>query len=381
MKIYWITQIDQKTLHKTSRIELANALRDRGHNVKLVIQKNVGEHPSDENIVYLPNFSYSFLSRLLFNLNILFYFPLTIIGKKIDVILIDGGNVYPPFALVLKFIGYPIIMDFRTLPTDELKLMQSIYFDSSIFLSKFLVRGYTAITPELKKILVKKYHINNNKIGVWSTGVSLKLFKKPMKPSNETEFLKDTHYFYLMYHGKYSQSRGVEDLIRSIADLEASLKNNIKLVIVGIDCSKNNYFKKLLDELDLNNNVIFVHAVEHEKIPSYIDMCDVGVIPLPTQEMWWRVSAPLKTLEYLAMSKPIIATDIPFHREIFEKGKCGVLIDNIESKSIANAIEYLYKNKEKLESMGRIGREIVEKNYTWQKSAQDLEEFINKIVV
>jgi glycosyltransferase involved in cell wall biosynthesis len=380
MNIYWITQIDQKTLHKTSRIELANALRDRGHNVKLVIQKNVGEHPSDENFVYLSTFTYSFLSRLLFNLNILFY-SLTLIGKKIDVILIDGGNVYPPFVWIIKLLGYPIIMDFRTLPTGELKSIQSIFFDSSIVLSKFFVVGYTVITPELKNILEKKYNINDNKIGVWTTGVSLKSFKKPMEPLNGTEFRKDSQYFYLMYHGKYSQSRGVEDLIRSITDLEPSLKNKIKLVIIGIDCSKNDYFKKLLDHLDLNNNIIFIPAVEHEKIPSYIDMCDVGVIPLPTQDIWWRVSAPLKTLEYLAMSKPIIATTIPFHCEIFEKGKCGVLIEDIEPKLIANAIMYLYYNKEKLESMGRIGREIVEKNFTWQKSAQDLEAFIKKIIV
>jgi glycosyltransferase involved in cell wall biosynthesis len=382
MNIYWITQIDRKTLHKTSRIELANALRDRGHNVKLIIQKNIGEqHTIDENIIYLPTFSYSIISRFLFNLAILFYFPLITIGKKIDIILIDGGNVYPPFALILKLLGYPLIMDFRTLPTGELKSIQSIFFDSSIFLSKFIVSGYTTITPELKNILVKKYNINNLKIGIWTSGVSLKSFKKPIKTVIETKFFKDSQYFYLMYHGKYSRSRGVEDLIKSIAELEDSLKNKIKLIIIGIDCSKNNYFIKLGNQLNVNKNLEFIPAVEYEKIPSYINICDVGVIPLPTQDIWWNVSAPLKTLEYLAMGKPIIATNIPFHREIFEKGKCGVLIENSEPATIANAIIYLYKNKEKLDSMGNKGREIVEKYYTWEKSALDLEDFMKKIIL
>jgi glycosyltransferase involved in cell wall biosynthesis len=137
----------------------------------------------------------------------------------------------------------------------------------------------------------------------------------------------------------------------------------------------------LVEKLNLSHNLIFIPAVEHEKIPSYIAMCDVGVIPLPTQNIWWRVSSPLKTLEYLGMGKPIIATDIPFHREIFEKGECGVLIQNSEPATIANAIVYLFNHKEKLVVMGRKGREIIEQYYTWEKSAQDLEDFIKKIIM
>lgn len=381
MNIYWITQIDRTTLHKTSRIELANALRGRGHNVKLVIQKNIGEHPTfDDNIIYLPTITYSIFSRFVFNLVILCYLPLITVRKKIDIILIDGGNVYPPFALTLKLLGFPLIMDLRTLPTEELRSIQSIFFDSSINLSKFIVKGYTTITSELKNILLKKYKIQDSKVGVWTSGVSLKSFKKPIRKDIETPFLKDPQKFYLMYHGKYSQSRGVADLIKSITEINEPLRNNIKLIFLGIDCSKNNDFQRLGNQINVNNNLEFIPAVEHELIPSYIDLCDVGAIPLPTQNIWWKVSAPLKTLEYLAMSKPIIATNIPFHKEIFEKGQCGVLIENSDPKTIAQAITQLYKNKEKLESMGRIGREIVEKYYTWEKSATDLEFFIKKIV-
>jgi glycosyltransferase involved in cell wall biosynthesis len=377
MNIYWITQIDKKTLHKTSRIELANALRARGHNVKLVIQKNIGEQNSDdENIICLPTNFFPIITRFLFNLTILFYIPLIIIGKKIDVILVDGGNVYAPFTLTLKLLGYPLVMDFRTLPTDKQKSVESIFFNGSIFLSKFIFNGYTTITPELKDILVQRFKIKNPKIGIWTSGVSLKSFSTTANKMLNSELSKDSQYFYLMYHGKYSQSRGVEDLIKSIAELDDLLKIKIKLIIIGFDCSKNNDFVRLTNQLNLKKNLEFIPVVDHEKIPSYINFCDVGVIPLPTQDIWWRVSAPLKTLEYLSMSKPIIATDIPFHHEIFEKGKCGVLIKNCDPKSIANAIKYLYNNREKLDSMGKIGREIVEKYYTWEKSALDLETFI-----
>lgn len=380
MNICWITQIDQKTLHKTSRVELANALRERGHTVKLVIQRNVGEHPSNENTLYLPTFPYSIISRIMFNLLILFYLPFAISRKNTDVILIDGGNVYPPFVVLFKILGHPVVMDLRTLPTGEIEAIQAMFFDSAMNLSKIIVDGYTAITPEVKKILIKKYGIEDSKIGIWTSGVSLKSFTKTLS-ANETGIHKDSKYFYLMNHGKYSQSRGMLDLINAIGQLNEPIKGKIKLIVVGTDCDNNDESNKLIEKLNLTNNIIFIPAVAHEKMPAYIYICDVGVIPLPSQILWWRVSAPLKTLEYLGMGKPIIATDIPFHEAIFEKGECGILVKNGGPTGIANAIEYLFNHREKLDTMGKKAREIVEHYYTWEKSAQDLETFLNTILV
>ena len=84
-------------------------------------------------------------------------------------------------------------------------------------------------------------------------------------------------------------------------------------------------------------------------------------------------------MEYLAAGKPIIATNIPFHRKIFEKGNCGILIESNDPKVIANAITFLYKNQKDLIKMGREGRKIVEKFYTWDIMAQKFEEFLKTI--
>jgi len=112
-------------------------------------------------------------------------------------------------------------------------------------------------------------------------------------------------------------------------------------------------------------------------MPTYIQKCDVGVIPLPPENKWWKVSAPLKTLEYLAMAKPIIATNIPFHNRIFEKGSCGILLSSNKKNNLAESIITLYRDKEKLKEMGGNGRRIVEQYYSWEKSGLDLEHSIN----
>jgi glycosyltransferase involved in cell wall biosynthesis len=81
------------------------------------------------------------------------------------------------------------------------------------------------------------------------------------------------------------------------------------------------------------------------------------------------------------MGKPIIATSIPFHQRLFKKGECGILIDSDSPKALSDAITYMYKNKDRLDKMGRIGKEIVKSCYTWDSIACDVEKFLKNIMV
>ena len=178
----------------------------------------------------------------------------------------------------------------------------------------------------------------------------------------------------------YSPSRGIEELIRSIPLVDEPLKEKIKLILVGIPKNKIEEIEHLCKSLNISNQVEIIPPVDIEKIPVYIQSCDVGVIPLPTDNEWWRVSVPLKTLEYLAMGKPIIATNIPFHKKIFDICNCGILLDTNKPNEIAKAIDLLYQRKEKLHDMGQEGKEIVEKYYSWECKAIELEEFLKQFL-
>jgi glycosyltransferase involved in cell wall biosynthesis len=382
MNIYWITKISEKRFYSTSRVELAKALRERGHTVTLVIERNIGEKQSQDNyVIRLSTLPYRIISRLLFGLNILFYFPFMIRKEKIDVILIDGANIWSPFALTLKLLNKPLILDIRTLSTDKEKSLETLYYDTSIFFSKYITKGLTTITPELRYILIKKYHIEKEKIGVWTSGVSKELLLKPIEQQGKINISIDPTCLYLMYHGTYEVTRGIETLIESIAELKDPLKKKIRLLIVGVHDHKKKDFLELITKLGVENNIQLIPPVGHKDINLYIDACDIGVIPLPPNYIWWWVSAPMKTLEYLSRGKPIIATDIPYHHRIFDKGKCGLLIPSGDKKTLTEAIMKIYEEKDLLKKMGSVGREIAQKYYTWDQSAIDLEAFIKKTIM
>jgi len=67
-----------------------------------------------------------------------------------------------------------------------------------------------------------------------------------------------------------------------------------------------------LDALLERPNVRWVGAKRFAELPSYLRVIDVGLTPY-SQSEFNRASFPLKTLDYLAAGRPVVASDLPAH--------------------------------------------------------------------
>jgi teichuronic acid biosynthesis glycosyltransferase TuaH len=65
-----------------------------------------------------------------------------------------------------------------------------------------------------------------------------------------------------------------------------------------------------LDSVLRMPNVQWVGPKPYEELTAYLDVMDVGLVPYG-DSAFNRASFPLKTLEYLARGKPVVATDLP----------------------------------------------------------------------
>jgi glycosyltransferase involved in cell wall biosynthesis len=68
-----------------------------------------------------------------------------------------------------------------------------------------------------------------------------------------------------------------------------------------------------LDALIARPNVQWVGAKRFAELPSYLRVIDAGLTPY-SQSDFNRASFPLKTLDYLAAGRPVVASDLPAHR-------------------------------------------------------------------
>lgn len=93
--------------------------------------------------------------------------------------------------------------------------------------------------------------------------------------------------------------------------LEAVASSGISLLLVGPRQATFEIAK--LERLLALPNVQWVGPKEFGELPSYLRVIDVGLVPY-SQSEFNRASFPLKTLEYLAAGRSVVASDLPAHR-------------------------------------------------------------------
>ena len=88
---------------------------------------------------------------------------------------------------------------------------------------------------------------------------------------------------------------------------------------------------------------------------------------------------PVKMFEYMSAGIPVIASDFPLWREIIAGNDCGLLVDPLDPRAIAEAIDYLVFHPKDAERMGRNGRRAVEHQYNWDQESQKLLAFYDAV--
>lgn len=74
----------------------------------------------------------------------------------------------------------------------------------------------------------------------------------------------------------------------------------------------------------------------------------------------YREGTPRILLEAAAMGKPIVTTDVPGCREVVKHGVSGLLVPARDPKALADAIENLITNREKMAEYGANARRLVQ---------------------
>ena len=109
------------------------------------------------------------------------------------------------------------------------------------------------------------------------------------------------------------------------------------------------------------NELGFLDRVGVANVMSYSKAGIVTFHPLPN-----HIDAqPNKMFEYMSAGLPIITSNFPLWKEIVEGNNCGICINPLEPKEIAQAIEYIITHPKEAEQMGQNGKKAVLEKYNW----------------
>ncbi len=123
----------------------------------------------------------------------------------------------------------------------------------------------------------------------------------------------------------------------------------------------------MVNELGIQDKVVFPGRVPHGDVQKYYDLIDILVYPRKSMRLTNLVT-PLKPLEAMAQKRLIVASDVGGHLELIRDGKNGVLFRAGDPRSLAAKVSALLREQEKWLGLRSEGRRFVESERNWRAS-------------
>lgn len=167
------------------------------------------------------------------------------------------------------------------------------------------------------------------------------------------------------------QERKAQDIAIRAVKIAREKVPNIKLLLIG-DGFENytRYLKKMVLELDISKNVIFLGY--RDDVMNILPYCKVLLAPSQV-EPFGRTAA-----EAMAVGIPVIATNTGGLKEIVEDNNTGYLVPIGDYSQVAEKIVELYCHPDKAEKMGEAGRELARKMFDAKRNNQNIEKIIQE---
>ena len=339
MKILWVNSGLGKTFSNTRLYGIPPALNSMGDENKILIAGKA-QTALPKEFVPLPVpggrlGAYRLLVTLLLPLLCLKYRPDIILTDWMSATLTRGVVLFRRLGLL----GCKLVHDVRTVPVKEDGGKSLRVFESSIGYAKANFQGLTTITETLRDEIHARFKIDPGEIAVWTSGVDPDHFQ-PRDSSQLRRELGLEDKFVVFYHGSVNQNRGVVELALSAQYLRD--REDVRILILG-GGNEWDRLQQIVKDHQLDR-VILKPGVPYDQIPDWIACADLCVVPLPDHP-WWRVSSPLKLMEYLAMGKPVLLTEMQAHRAVVSSDEDAFYVSGNDPQTLADGIRRAVENR------------------------------------
>jgi glycosyltransferase involved in cell wall biosynthesis len=379
--LWYVRKYMDTSLDSTTWTSMVRAL-SAAHTVHLV--SGYRRHPDDLGlgglVSYIPSVNLPVLNLLSFATWAALRMPIDAASMKADVVVVDPSLVtaaIPAIALSrLARRRRVFILDVRTIPVDSgswRDWTERAWFRLNVRLAGTLLDGITVITDPMAEIVSRMAGVARDRIGTWSSGVDFSLFSPPARsvPKSEGCCLR------IIYHGAILATRGLPQAVEAVRMLrDMGDPPSLRIVGSGPDVA---LLQRRVAELGLSSLISIEPPVPPEDVPLLLSDSDVGLVPFPDLECW-RVSSPLKMLEYMAMGMPVVATSLPCNLIAARASEGVVWVANASAETIADGMREAQRRLPELALAARDARAGVVAEYSWGTQARRLVAYATSVL-
>jgi glycosyltransferase involved in cell wall biosynthesis len=360
------------------------ALERQGHTVELAIAGDEADLVTlfDRKYIRIPLVKKKFLRIISFWLFGGIQFWRSFRRIRPDLVITDIYTVW----FSLPFVLWPwrntrVILDNRTPFYEEAgessgsfaSWLMKLYTTLAFAYSRAALDGITVITDHYKDLVTARFRLDPSRVGVWGSGVDLdKLDPAKHQDPAKLDCMKGK--FSILQHGDMTFNRGLVETIEAFRLIENA---DIVLVLVG-DGPAKKHLVETVRSANLGAKVFLFDPMPNTEIPNLIAAADCAIMAYPDIE-YWNNNNPLKLLEYLAMEKVVICTDMWTFRSVCGSSPSAHYIKTNTPENIAAAIEACYADRNELRQRGRGGPAVVGDRFSWDAQAKRLTAFAESL--
>ena len=209
--------------------------------------------------------------------------------------------------------------------------------------------------------------IEEKKVVVIHPSVNIEKYHPGIDTSYLLNKLQLTNAKVILTVGHLEERKGQDMVIKALPHVLKEVPG-VKYVIVGQGPYKQK-LEWLVNELNLNQNVIFAGYVTDEDLPEYFNSCHVFI--MPSRLVGNSVEGfGISYIEASACGKPAVGGKSGGIEDAILDGVTGYLVEPTDVEQISKTLILLLKDDELAKTLGQNGRRRVEQELSWKAVAQ-----------
>ena len=182
----------------------------------------------------------------------------------------------------------------------------------------------------------------------------------------------------LLYIGTLADWQGLDVVIKALPRILE--KGPVQLRVVGRGRSRQRkLLAKQIRKLGMEENVTIEPAVPHHEVPALIAEADICLAPLGLNDRNVTQGAcPIKVLEYMASSRPLVASNMPIVRELIREDVDALLFSPNDPEDLARQVLTLLNDYDLSKRLADSATERALTKFTWHEAQKKLRKVYSK---
>jgi glycosyltransferase involved in cell wall biosynthesis len=225
------------------------------------------------------------------------------------------------------------------------------------------------------KWIINQYRLSESKVHLILNGTEKSNGNKFNKLRARKMLGLHNFCFCLVFIGNIYREYDFDTILRAVVECQPKIPM-IRLLIVG-DGPLTNRIKQQVNELGINNSIIFTGYIPHEKLGRIVPAADVGLLIRTKRgaKRYGPVSTKMSTYAFYKL--PVISAGSSLKNYPNELGQSIYLVPPEDHFALAYKIIKLYKNAKDRKKKAEILYKFVSKKMTWNVTSKKILEIID----